>query len=282
MIRVSDRSMQSGIFKTMRLQPGMVRAEVIAPARVVAGASAALAGEGRPIILFDSPDMASLYSTFTQSAASYDKARKELARTRDLFDHQAATGRDVAEAQAAVATAQASLGESEAKIRALGFNPEELGSTRSGVTWLISDVPESQLYEVQRGERTSIELPSFPGETFYGHVEAIGDVVDDATRTVKVRIAVPNPGGRIKPGMYAGVNFGQSQTSVMAVPQGAVVTVLGRHYAFVERAPGQFERRDVELGRQVGDSIIVSGGIRRGESVVVEGTILLKGLSFGY
>lgn len=281
-IRVTDQSLQNGLFKTMTLTQGIVHAQAIAPARVVAGASSALAGEGNAIILFDSPDMASLYSSFTQNSTAYEKAKKDLARANDLFEHQAATGKDVAEAEITVATAQAALGETESKIRALGFNPEELGKAHPGVVWLISDVPESQLSEVQRGEQTAVEFSSSPGQKFIGRVEAIGDVVDNATRTVKVRIAVPNSGNRLKPGMFAKVNFGQSESSVIAIPQSSVVTVLGKQYAFVQSGKGEFERREVKLGRQIGESLVVIDGIRSGESVVTDGAILLKGMSFGY
>ncbi len=281
-ILISGPSLSNGVFTRATIRSGVVRADMAAPARVVAASSAPLSGEGRPIVLFDAPELTSLYSTYTQNRTEYDKATRELARTRDLFEHQASTGKDVAEAQTAVATAQATVAETEAKIRALGFNPEELLHAPARTVWLISDVPESQLREVARGERTEIQLASFPGETFSGRVEAIGDVVDDATRTVKVRISLENHGDRFRPGMFARVSFGQSASSVIALPQSAVVTVLGRHYAFVERRPGEFERRSVELGSQIGDSIVVTGGLRDGESVVTGGAMLLKGLSFGY
>lgn len=270
------------LFTTERVQRSTVDAEVIAPARVVASVSRPLSGESGGIVLFDTPDETSLYSTFIQNSTALQKARKNLDRAKELFAGNLASAKDVSDAEADVSSANATLAEVEGKIRAAGLNPEEFKNAQPGVLWLISDVPETLLYEVQQGETTSITFNSFAGETFKGRVEAVGEVIDNTTRTVKVRIILQNPQGRLKPGMFAKVNFGRSEANVMSVPIGAIVSVLGKNYVFIKTAERQYTRREITLGRQTGNRVVIANGLATGDEVVVEGAVLLKGLSFGY
>jgi multidrug efflux pump subunit AcrA (membrane-fusion protein) len=82
--------------------------------------------------------------------------------------------------------------------------------------------------------------------------------------------------------MYATVNFGQSRSGVLAIPQDALVTVQGKCYVFVKCGEGQFQRREIDVGEKFADSAIVLRGISDGERVVDTGAMLLKGMSFGY
>ncbi|HVZ39127.1 MAG TPA: efflux RND transporter periplasmic adaptor subunit [Candidatus Kapabacteria bacterium] len=281
-VHVAPGSDRTGLLKTVTVTPHTVQAQVTAPARVVAGVSESLGSGSGPILIFDTPDLTSLYSTFTQSRAALEKSRTALARVQDLYQHQAATGKELSEAETDVATTRAAIAEVEAKIRMAGFNPDEFQRARAGTAWVISDVPETLLDQVKRGETSTICFASFPGEKFSGRVEAVGDAVDNTTRTVKVRIALANPEGRLKPGMFAQAAFGQTAGGVLAVPQSSVITVLGRHYVFVRSGVHDYRRRPVELGRQVGDSLIVTDGLQAGDELVTEGTMFLKGISFGY
>ena len=143
-------------------------------------------------------------------------------------------------------------------------------------------MPESQLHNVKQGGAAALTFASYPADTFAAVIEAVGEVIDDATRTVTVRLGIGNAGGRFKPGMYAMVNFGQSRSQSMAVSQDALVTVQGNSYLFVDCGGGRFLRRAVAIGEKFGDSAIVLRGVLEGERVVVTGAMLLKGLSFGY
>jgi len=254
---------------------------VVAPARVVASILSGGMQEGR-VLLFESADVTALYSQYRQSKANVDRATKNLARVRDMYTNQAATAKDLTEAETDAATARASMAEFENKLRGLGLAPAELGTATPGTVWLISDVTEEQLHEVQKGERVNIAFQAFPGAPVSGRAEAIGDVVDPATRTVKVRITAPNPKGRILPGMFARVDFGDPTSGVVPLPASAVVTVEGKDYVFVESSPGEFQRRRVLLVSSDANRVIVGKGLDNGERVVTSGAMLLKGLSFGY
>jgi len=272
----------SSLFKTAEVRRGPVHEEIIAPAKVVLCSSRSENTPEYPLFLFDSPDNTSLYSSYRQNTAAYELAKKTRDRVKDLFSHLSASGKDVESAESDLATAAATLAETEGKLRATGLDPALFRGARSGKAWIIADVPEAQLYEIKKGESAAVAFSSYPGDTFTAAIEAIGEVIDDASRTVKVRLGVGNSGGRFKPGMYAMVNFGQSRSSALAVSQDALVTVQGRSYVFVRLDEGRFDRRDIDVGEKFGDSAIVLHGIADGERVVVTGAMLLKGLSFGY
>jgi RND family efflux transporter MFP subunit len=118
--------------------------------------------------------------------------------------------------------------------------------------------------------------------TFHGKIDDIADVVDNATRMVKLRVTLKNSQNKLKAGMFALLSFGVDEGEVISVPKSAVITVQGKHYVFVKSDSLQYQRQEVSIGAQVGDRTLISNGIALGAKVVVEGSIQLKGLSFGY
>lgn len=103
------------------------------------------------------------------------------------------------------------------------------------------------------------------------------------TRTVKVRIMITNSGYKLKPGMFANVKFPEDTAGdTVVVPFNAIVTVEGQNYVFVEESPHEFVRREVTLGISTTDRVNVIEGLSKGDRVVIQGAILLKGLSFGF
>ncbi|HLP18216.1 MAG TPA: efflux RND transporter periplasmic adaptor subunit [Bacteroidota bacterium] len=259
---------------------GSITTTVIAPARVVANI---LPGEqaGR-VLLFDSPDATTLYSQYKQSQANENLAVKNLTRVQDMFQNQGATLKDLNQAETDVSNAKAVRTEMEGRLRAAGFEPRELDETPAGSVWILSDVTESQLSEVDKGEDVDVTFNAFPGRKFTGRATAIGDVIDPVTRTVKVRIVMRVGREKILPGMFAKVDFGDPKSGVIVVPITSVLTAEGRDFLFVETAPGVFTRREVIISPPEGEQAIVLRGVREGEKIVTGGTMLLKGLSFNY
>jgi len=281
LIRISSDA-DSTLFHTAIALPGDLHLHVQVPARIVVSVSHSPSEVGSPLILFETPDLTTLYSAYDQNRVNYEKSAKNLQRMQDLFAHQSATGTDVEEAQNEELTAEAALKETESNLRAQGLEPAELKKATAGVVWMIGDVPEANLQDLKSGDKVFIDFASYPGEEFPGRVESIGDVVDAVTRTVKVRVSVPTRGKTLRPGMFGEVRFGEQDSRVICLPATAVVTVLGHDYVFVSPQPYEFLRREVVLGPQTQDSLVIAQGLNPGETVVVEGAMLLKGLSFGY
>ncbi len=268
--------------KTTTLHKGTVLIPVIAPARVVASIASTPGSATDRLILFESPDVTSLYSQYRQNRTNLDRTKKNYTRAKEMYDNHGATSKELNEAETDVATAQAAFEEAQAKLRATGYAPQELDAAASGNAWLMCDVPESELNEVQPGEEVDIMFSAFPGKKFTGHEVAIGDVVDPVTRSVKVRVTVPNPNRRFLPGMFAQVDFGDPKNGIILLPSSAVVRVEEKDYVFVVSRPGQFQRREVILENTNSDTLIVKSRLHDSDEVVVEGTMLLKGLSFGF
>ena len=142
--------------------------------------------------------------------------------------------------------------------------------------WVASDVPERSASLVHVGEPVTISLVAFPDEVFRGRVARIGDVLDPQTRTLKVYVELPNPQGRFRPEMFGSVRQAGTPRRVPVLPAEAVIQEYGRSTVFAERAPGQYERRPVTLGRPVGGRLPVLSGVQAGDRVVVDGAVLLK------
>jgi hypothetical protein len=255
--------------------------QVLAPSRIVATVSSSPDGKEK-IVLFDSPDLTGLYSQFRQSKINLSLAQKNLARIKEMYESNSATEKDFTQAQSDEANARATFSEMEGRFKAYGFNANEIADTPPGMVWLISDVTEVQLRDVDKGEDVDIYFDAFPEKKLIGKAVAIGDVVDPVTRTIKVRVTMPNHGLNLYPGMFARIDYGDPRISVLSVPVTSLITVEGKDYVFVQTTFNEFVRRNVMLSEPSGSRIIVLNGIKNGEKIVTEGTMLLKGLSFKY
>jgi cobalt-zinc-cadmium efflux system membrane fusion protein len=120
-------------------------------------------------------------------------------------------------------------------------------------------------------------LTAYPGEVFHGKVTYVGDVLEAATRTMNLRLELPNPHRKLKPEMYATIRVHSlPETGVLMVPESAVQRERDRRFVFVQRDTHTFEARDVALGEGNGEMIKIVDGLREGEPVVVKGAYVLK------
>jgi Cu(I)/Ag(I) efflux system membrane fusion protein len=138
--------------------------------------------------------------------------------------------------------------------------------------WVLADVYESELPNVHAGEAAQI---SVAGRTFAGRVTFIGPVVAAQTRTANVRIELDNPGGLLKPDMYADVILQQPIGPSVAVPDSAVMNTGTRSVVFVARGNGTFEPRQVTIGAKADGYYAIRSGVGAGERVVVDANFLV-------
>ncbi|TGN06882.1 efflux RND transporter periplasmic adaptor subunit [Leptospira ilyithenensis] len=253
-----------------------------APARLIASTSPSVSSGSR-IVLFESSELNDLYVGYIHAKNKVHRSRKNLNRIQDMFKHRVATEKDLVESETDVGNDAAELAEFEGKLRAVGLNPSELANAGNKKAWIICDVPESQINSLKRGKKVKVKFSSFPDEDWGGTAEAIGDNVDPYTRTAKVRIEIINKDYKLKPGMFGVVKFPEETAGdTVVLPFNSIVTVEGKNYVFVEEEPLNFVRREVTLGVSTKDLVNVIAGLTQGEKVVVQGSILLKGLSFGF
>ena len=269
-------------FKTQIVKTENIEAEITAPARVVATVISSEESKAQHLILFDNPDLTANYTSLLQHAINISQYKLNLERIKDLASNGAATGKDLIEAQTALANEQAAIIEQEAKLKLAGFNPETLKNAKTNSVWVICDIPENQLEKIKIGGTCKVVFTSYPEQPFIGKIEDLGDVVDNITRMIKLRIAIENSSGKLKAGMYATANFGISEGKFLCVPKSSLVTVQSKNYVFIKKSDNEFERVEVSTGQQINDKIIVFSGLNQNDLVVVEGAIQLKGISFGY
>jgi Cu(I)/Ag(I) efflux system membrane fusion protein len=143
--------------------------------------------------------------------------------------------------------------------------------------WLLAEVFEQDLANVRVGQEATITLRAYPGRTFKGRVAFIYPTVGQATRTAKVRIEIPNPGGELKADMYATLEIASplGPRNVLAVPASAVLDNGVRQVVLIDRGEGRFEPRTVKLGARADSYVEVIEGVRDGDPVVVSANFLI-------
>lgn len=141
--------------------------------------------------------------------------------------------------------------------------------------WVNAQVFQNDVGRLKRGDSSSITVDAYPERTFKGHIEEILPQVDMTTRTVKVRLAVNNPGVTLKPGMFVNVDLKSPLGRQLVVPSSAVFQTGLRQVVFVDHGNGSLEPKDVSLGARVGDDFIVLKGLAAHQQIVVSANFLL-------
>jgi RND family efflux transporter MFP subunit len=143
--------------------------------------------------------------------------------------------------------------------------------------WATANIFEKDLPLVRPGMTAEVRVQAFPQDVFSGRLTVIGAVEDADTRTVRGRIELPNPGERLKPGMFAEIILtSPAAAEILALPASAVRYVEGKSVVFVKEAAGPFVLREVKTGRLFGSWMEVLEGLKEGDMVATEGSFSLK------
>ena len=188
------------------------------------------------------------------------------------------TGRMVLRAPAAgtvleIHAVAGEIAKSEASLVTVGDN---------AAVWVWADLYERDIAVVSRVQKkqpldASVAVKAFPGRSFAGVVDFISPAMSKSSRTVKVRLAVPNPNGDLLAGMFATVNiFLPGKEQRLTVPRCAVLEDDGRAFVFVHHDADYYVRRPVTAGRTVGDVVEIRTGLDGSETVVATGAFLMK------
>jgi cobalt-zinc-cadmium efflux system membrane fusion protein len=267
--------------------------------------------QGQLLAILQSPDYMHAQSDFTKAKSALLLARRNWERQRDLLEHKIAAQREVEQAQKELEAAQADLESVTARLRTLGLNPEadtlghplEIRSPISGhvveisatagefrndsnaplmsiadlsTVWLTANVQEKDIRHLAKDQQVNAAFPAYPGEVLRGKVLFVGDMLDPDTRSIKVRMAVPNPGGRFKPGMFATVNFEGFPQKVVTVPNTAIVQIGGTSFVFEQVKPWTLAPCEVVPGEQIGERIVIKRGLSAGTTVLAKEGILFQ------
>jgi membrane fusion protein, heavy metal efflux system len=271
------------------------------------------------------PSIAEAQAGYLTARAAAVAARKNRDREADLLGNQLTTAREAELASSDAARAQADMAAAEGRLRALrvavpdsdtnidGAGAYKLQAPIDGVVvardavlggflepnktaFVVADLSElrasldifeGDLPYVQPGAEVRITVDAIPGKVYEGRVALLDPQVGGATRSVRARVAVPNPSGDLRPGFFVRAAIALPPdllASRLLIPAEAVQPLGGEDVVFVERTPGSYEVRPVRLasaspGRPPpsgSDVAEVTGGLSRGEDIVVRGAFLLR------
>lgn len=263
---------------------------------------------GQALAELDSIELGEARSSYLQAKSEAAVAQAGFERAQRLNMDNIIPEKAFLRARAEQEKAQASLRTASDKLRMMGVDPQRTGSTFpvtapfSGtviekkavlgelappdqslftladlsVLWIEANLSDRDLARVSSGEQASVTVQAYPNEVFKGRLTYISSVMDKDTRTVKARIEVPNPDGRLKPEMFAtAVIHTGTGVKVLAVPEEAVLLLQGQPTIFVAEQGG-FEPRAVEVGERAQGQVVIESGVAAGERVVVGGAYALK------
>jgi Cu(I)/Ag(I) efflux system membrane fusion protein len=253
--------------------------------------------KGEPLFTFYSPDLLATQDEYllalrTQArlatspldeaktnAASLVASARERLRLWDLTDGQI-TGLERRGKAEPVLTVYAPSSGIVLKREALPGKYVEPGTTLYEVAdlssvWISADIYESEVASVQLDQPISVSFASYPGETFHGNMAYIYPSLNAVTRTVRVRFELPNPGLKLKPGMYGNVTLQTDAAKALVVPKEAVLETGLRQLVFMDLGQGRYEQTLVKLGRRNQDSVEVMEGLREGDRIVTSANFLL-------
>jgi cobalt-zinc-cadmium efflux system membrane fusion protein len=148
--------------------------------------------------------------------------------------------------------------------------------------WVQANIPEKDIsfahsIHASGDRQVEVRINAYPKEVFHGTITYVGDVLDPVTRTMQLRIELPNQDGRFKPEMFAIIRlFSESQPDRLAVPEAALQRDQGRTFVFVQRSSNEYELREVHVGESNGTFTAILGGLNEGEPVVTHGAFVLK------
>jgi cobalt-zinc-cadmium efflux system membrane fusion protein len=273
---------------------------------------------GAVLANIDSPEVGSLLASYTSAQAGESVAQRTYQREKDLFARHISAEREVLAAEAELARATSERRTVESRLQSLDVALPQAGSAgpasallpiRSPIQgtviernatigapvgpdavlfkladlstlWLVAKVPETAMRDIRRGDTVTVTVDALPDQPVSGRVSYIGATVSDTTRTVDVRIDVPNRTGQLKPGMFARAQLTtrgpRERSDHILIPQIAVQEFNRKRVVFVPRSDGGFDIREITAGVSVGDDIEIASGLKPGESVVTTGSFTLK------
>lgn len=256
---------------------GQPLAEVYSPELVSAQKEYAIAAQGRESLRDAGPEAQAGMKQLAESGLSrlrnWDISDEQIARLRE--------GGEVRRTLTLRAPASGIVMEKKA-VAGMRFMPGEMLYQVADLSsvWVIADVFEQDIGLVRVGQQAKVRIGAYPDKIFEGTVTYVYPTLKVETRSVPVRVELANPGGLLKPAMFASLELSAAGSAkVLAVPSSAVIDSGVRRIVLVQmrgdEKAGRFEPREVKLGARSGDYVEVLEGVREGEPVVVAANFLI-------
>lgn len=265
---------------------------------------------GQALVELSSPMVGQIQADAQKAEQDLSVAQKAVDRVRKLRADGAISDKEVAQSEADFKKAKSDVARAAAQLKALGLSATDPAVTIAlraqingtivernvlvgqevradaaqplftvsslDTVWVLADVYEQDLGLVENGANVDVHVPAYPGEAFPGRVGHIGEVVDPASRTVKIRCVVPNPGGRLKPEMFAKIDLRNTGgKKVIVIPSRSVVSDGDKSKIIIAGGGNVFGVRVVDVGPEVEGRVRVLRGLSAGEKIVTDGALFL-------
>ncbi|HEX4405700.1 MAG TPA: efflux RND transporter periplasmic adaptor subunit [Polyangia bacterium] len=266
---------------------------------------------GQPLIELSSPNVGQLQADAQKAMSDLSLAEKATERVHKLQAEGAVADKDVAQAENDLRKAKSDSGRTTAQLKSLGVSATDpavavalraqipgvvvernvlvgqevradqaaplVTITSLDTVWVQADAYEQDLSLVAEGDAVTIRVPAYPAESFPGKVGHIGEVVDAASRTVKIRCLVDNKSRKLKPEMFAKVDvLNAAGHKLILVPAQAVLNDGDKSVVIVASEGNVFRSRRVEVGPETDGKVRVLTGLHAGEKIVTDGAIFMK------
>ena len=267
---------------------------------------------GQVLALLDSLELGEAQAAWHQAQSGESLARTDFERAQSLHKDEVIAEKDYFRARTDYEKAKAQTRATVERLQMLGVAPSSAGGRGastfpltapfSGVVvekkavlgemaqpdksvfaiadlstvWVEASLFEKDLSRVRVGAAATVTVPAYPGAEFRGKVTNIGSMLDKDTRTIPVRITVPNSDGRLKPEMFGTASIeGEAAADVLVLPETAVILLNGEATVFIDQ-DGDYEARHVQLGSRLGGNVVIANGIKPGNWVVRKGAFAIK------
>jgi membrane fusion protein, heavy metal efflux system len=143
--------------------------------------------------------------------------------------------------------------------------------------WMIASVSEGDISKVHVGSQAQILSQAYPNQAFRGRVTRLGTELDPKTRTLQVRILIPNQEAKLRAGMYVNAQLMQGMSRrALFVPEDAIQDVNGSSVVFLRKADNRFEPKPIQIAHRLNGQAEVTAGLNSGDAVVVKGSFVVK------
>jgi cobalt-zinc-cadmium efflux system membrane fusion protein len=262
--------------------------------------------KGQELLSIYSADVAGAFSDYQKAVADERLAKTSLERAQLLYSHGALAEKDLQQAQDAEEKARVDVQNTEQHVRILGGDPAHPGSLielRAPVSgtiveqnvsgfegiksldnspnlfviadltqvWVVCDVYENDLGQVQLGDAAKIRLNAYPDKVYEGRVADISRVLDPNLRSAKVRIVLPNPDGTLRPNMYAAATFrSRKMQPRLVIPSAAMMRLQDKDWVFRKEGQNQFRKIEVHAQGVTEDGFqeLQDGPLKAGDEAV--------------
>ena len=261
--------------------------------------------QGQTLAILQSTEVAGVANDLSLAQSNVDITRKNLESAEELYKSNLATEKDLTSAKLEFNKASSELNRatevsaitggnnatytlkapiSGSLIEKTITNNSEVRQDNSSslftvadlsTVWVIASVYESDINKIKIGDNVIVNTLSAPEKNYQGKIDKIYDVLDPASRTMKVRISMRNPQNELKPEMFATINVkGKSEGRMLAIPSRAVVLDDSKQYVVVKKDKNQLVIKPIQVTKRIGDKSFVTG-VNEGDLVVTNSQVFL-------